>query len=829
MFETSDLSILLLCGIFLGLVAYQHDQDIFIHSSWFLTIDDSIPHGNIDISSFSSSATTSSSYKNGHAPDISEISPEPIITDIDGDGYLDIVLVTREPKIKLIRLNNQRGDRELQDNGWKDAFSMNDSFDTFDDEQNGQLHINRMYKMKEISLLGSRTSSFRMNVRAGRQAVAVSTGYLEPYEGEPRSQHIVIVTESFDVLCFDSSLNLVWETSIEQHMDVNSLISEMTILIAPKPMIKGDHGVVVVGGRIEKGGIDPWGVPTHYPGVYQNGIDDPLEGMEMKNEIKPGMGTNIHLNILREHVDKNLDDDDFINQFRMDDDVDNEKNNKNANGIKVDPLPGSFLEIGKDYENPRPTPPPAPPLHHPFASNQNQQSRHFSYYAFEGKSGVLRWDHKSNDFIPYSPSEHGDSSTGRIGLDLRPQHEPHSGETGWRAFRFDILKHMPHLWTSRQDTKFQLSHFEKRRSGDSKRKKKEIESTEIIQHDSPLLNILPESAHTSFHSLFSPHSEDEHISFANVIVAHLRDGIEVIHLYSGRTLCRLLLEENSIHADINGDGVIDHIQAVDGYNMAVRDTNRFYDDNNTDSEKDSSSAIPMCSAIAVSGIPSNHQLYQTSICVGSLADLFHGFRNMEMNTGSGTDGLKNQQENSNTYIAVAPPALIPYYGPVMTNENNELASIISQNLKDKKKNSKKKQQDNNTGEKKSNRHHYSNTTKRTGYKSSFVVSSGLVTTIIPSGHKEWATLTKSSWSDPIYDSHIAGIEAFSSPEFLIQNSFVPSIQGISLENGKDIDTLLVIGDKFFSLLDIESGDILTEIKLPNGMVAISKPVIGDFR
>jgi len=48
----------------------------------------------------------------------------------------------------------------------------------------------------------------------------------------------------------------------------------------------------------------------------------------------------------------------------------------------------------------------------------------------------------------------------------------------------------------------------------------------------------------------------------NVFVAHLEEGIEAIHLYSGRTVCRLPLQSHSLHVDLNGDGIPDHVHAV---------------------------------------------------------------------------------------------------------------------------------------------------------------------------------------------------------------------------------------------------------------------------
>ena len=61
----------------------------------------------------------------------------------------------------------------------------------------------------------------------------------------------------------------------------------------------------------------------------------------------------------------------------------------------------------------------------------------------------------------------------------------------------------------------------------------------------------PERDATSKHAYQAP----------NVLVAHLEEGIEAVHLYSGRTLCKLHLPPPGLHADLNGDGVLDHVQA----------------------------------------------------------------------------------------------------------------------------------------------------------------------------------------------------------------------------------------------------------------------------
>ncbi|GKV41537.1 hypothetical protein SLEP1_g49052 [Rubroshorea leprosula] len=45
----------------------------------------------------------------------------------------------------------------------------------------------------------------------------------------------------------------------------------------------------------------------------------------------------------------------------------------------------------------------------------------------------------------------------------------------------------------------------------------------------------------------------------NVVVAHQKEGIEVVHLASDGLIRKLHLQEGGLHADINGDGVLDHV------------------------------------------------------------------------------------------------------------------------------------------------------------------------------------------------------------------------------------------------------------------------------
>eukprot|EP00262_Sarcandra_glabra_P002329 TRINITY_DN12610_c1_g1_i1.p1 TRINITY_DN12610_c1_g1~~TRINITY_DN12610_c1_g1_i1.p1 ORF type:complete len:407 (-),score=54.72 TRINITY_DN12610_c1_g1_i1:442-1662(-) len=99
----------------------------------------------------------------------------------------------------------------------------------------------------------------------------------------------------------------------------------------------------------------------------------------------------------------------------------------------------------------------------------------------------------------------------------------------------------------------------------------------------------------------------------NMIVAHQKEGIEAVHLASGRTVCKLHLQEGGLHADINGDGVLDHVQVVGG-NGAEQTV-----------VSGSMEVLRPCWAVATSGVPVREQLFNASICHHSPFNLFqHG-------------------------------------------------------------------------------------------------------------------------------------------------------------------------------------------------------------
>eukprot|EP01041_Mallomonas_annulata_P005268 gene5268-10538_t len=105
----------------------------------------------------------------------------PVITDLDGDGSNEIVLITSDLTLKV--LSADHGDQLTE----------------------------RIYTPKEIS--STKLSHF--NIKKGRIPIILKTGYVDPYNPSTgRNQIIVVVREDWTVSCFNSKLESLWEKSI---------------------------------------------------------------------------------------------------------------------------------------------------------------------------------------------------------------------------------------------------------------------------------------------------------------------------------------------------------------------------------------------------------------------------------------------------------------------------------------------------------------------------------------------------------------------------------------------------------------------------------------
>lgn len=415
----------------------------------------------------------------------------------------------------------------------------------------------------------------KVRVMSGRRPVAMATGFIDRHKiGQPHKQVLVVVTSGWFVMCFDSNLQKLWENNLQEDFPHNAHHREVSISISNYTLKHGDTGLIIVGGRMEM-----------QPHIFM----DPFEEM--------GMGAR------------------FAEQHRRS--ATEKEASENTGTVDL---------------------------------------RHFAFYAFAGRSGVERWSRKTENIEAAASSDASQLiPQHNYKLDVHALNRRQPGEFECREFRESILGVMPHQWDRREDTLLKLVHFKRHKR---KTLKKTPGKTINYPFDKPeenhppgkdstkkISNIIGKaanfagSAKSKKHPPYVPTITNYTKVWwvPNVVVAHLKEGIEALHLASGRTLCKLHLQEGGLHADINGDGVLDHVQAVGGNGAEQTVVSGSMD------------VLRPCWAVATSGVPVREQLFNVSICHYTHFNLFqHGELYRGFNRGSDMSSLE-----------VATPILIP--------------------------------------------------------------------------------------------------------------------------------------------------------------------------
>ena len=184
-------------------------------------------------------------------------------------------------------------------------------------------------------------------------------------------------------------------------------------------------------------------------------------------------------------------------------------------------------------------------------------------------------------------------------------------EVSCRDYRESILHNLPHQWLHRVDTQLVLSHFEKHKYGKGERKK-HLASSEKKTSSSKSSCVGEKCGKDAVAKVLGKVSEKaasdgrrrptNDTRPPNAIVAHLKEGIEAIHLYTGRSICKLHLPQGGLHVDLNGDGVLDHIQVVSGGEI-VRSEGGHH-------------RMAECTVYATSGVPPKEPYFNISACSG---------------------------------------------------------------------------------------------------------------------------------------------------------------------------------------------------------------------
>ncbi|KAG5061023.1 hypothetical protein JHK87_002052 [Glycine soja] len=263
--------------------------------------------------------------------------------------------------------------------------------------------------------------------------------------------------------------------------------------------------------------------------------------------------------------------------------------------------------------------------------------RHFAFYAFAGRSGVERWSRKNENIEVHSSDASQLLPQHNYKLDVHALNTRQPGE----ARREDTLLKLAHFRRHKRKTlkktpgKAMSYPFHKPEENHPPGKDSTKKISNIIGKAANYAGSAKSKKHLPYVPTITNYTQVWWVP--NVVVAHQKEGIEALHLASGRTICKLHLQEGGLHADINGDGVLDHVQAVGG-NGAEQTV-----------VSGSMEVLRPCWAIATSGVPIREQLFNVSICHYTHFNLFqHGELYRSYSQGSDIASLE-----------VATPILIP--------------------------------------------------------------------------------------------------------------------------------------------------------------------------
>ncbi|WJX61016.1 hypothetical protein P8452_46160 [Trifolium repens] len=521
--------------------------------------------------------------------------PPPLVADLNGDGKKEVLVATHDAKIQVLEPHSRRVDE-----GFSEARVL-----------------------AEVSLLPD-----KVRVMSGRRPVAMATGYIDRYKiGQPHKQVLVVVTSGWFVMCFDSNLQKLWENNLQEDFPHNAHHREVSISVSNYTLKHGDTGLIIVGGRMEM-----------QPHIFM----DPFEEM--------GMGARFAEQHRRSATEKEASENTgtvdlrhfafyaFAGRSGV------ERWSRKNENIEAASSDASQLIPQHNYKL---------DVH---ALNRRQPGEFECREFRESILGVMphHWDRREDTLLKLAhfrrhkrkTSKRTPGKTTNYPFDKPEENHP-PGKDSTKKISNIIGKAANFAGSAKS---------KKGRGPVSGLKGRDTEVVEALglpldltdtdnvrYGDGHMVQTLGKYAvcfcilalHPPYVPTITNYTKVWWVP--NVVVAHLKEGIEALHLASGRTLCKLHLQEGGLHADINGDGVLDHVQAVGGNGAEQTVVSGSMD------------VLRPCWAVATSGVPVREQLFNVSICHYSHFNLFqHGELYRSFNRGSEMASLE-----------VATPILIP--------------------------------------------------------------------------------------------------------------------------------------------------------------------------
>lgn len=144
----------------------------------------------------------------------------PLVVDLDGDDRKEIVFITKDQFLKVLRAEPSS---ELKED---------------------------IYAPDEVA---STPLSTAKGIK-GRHPVALTAGYIESYsEKKSRKKVIVVVRDDLTVLCYDESLELLWEKAVaHKGNEIDTLIDkfsvdQISLIVSPLSIKEGVTGTIILG------------------------------------------------------------------------------------------------------------------------------------------------------------------------------------------------------------------------------------------------------------------------------------------------------------------------------------------------------------------------------------------------------------------------------------------------------------------------------------------------------------------------------------------------------------------------------------------------------
>lgn len=182
----------------------------------------------------------------------------------------------------------------------------------------------------------------------------------------------------------------------------------------------------------------------------------------------------------------------------------------------------------------------------------------FSFYAFDALTGALRWKHESGDYeASYGKDDAEDDAAAAVDNSSVNAHNVdrlarliHGIDEPRGSARRTLGEHSPQLFMRQLES---------------------IVDAVGVWRDPTDTRLVPVWLSVNSHaSLHATNGSGPH-GYRNVLLARHRDGLEGVHLFSGRVVFRLPLEPHRLYVDANHDARLDSAELIYTHRSEVRD------------------------------------------------------------------------------------------------------------------------------------------------------------------------------------------------------------------------------------------------------------------